>query len=72
MSTDPLATIQDLAELIEAIDRRSPQVQRSGEASIVDAATRLRIQARARITELEELTRGPLTQVDPSVAFRTE
>ncbi len=72
MSTDPLATIQDLAELIEAIDRRSPQLQRSGEASIVDAATRLRIQARARITELEELTRGPLTRVDPSVALRTE
>jgi hypothetical protein len=58
MSQDPLATIQDLAELIEAIDRRSPQLQRSGEAAIVDAATRLRIQARARITELEVMNRG--------------
>lgn len=58
MSTDPLATIQELAELIEAIDRRSPQLQRSGEALIVDAATRLRVQARARITELEVLTRA--------------
>jgi hypothetical protein len=58
MSTEPRATIQDLAELIEAIDRRSPQLQRCGEASIVDAATRLRIQAQARITELEVLARG--------------
>ena len=58
MSTDPLATIQDLIELIEAIERRSPQLQRSGEAAIVDAATRLGIQARARITELEMLNRG--------------
>jgi hypothetical protein len=58
MSRDPLATIKDLAELIEAIDRRSLQLQRSGEAAIVDAATRLRIQARARIIELEVMTRG--------------
>lgn len=60
MSADPLATIQDLAELIEAIERRSPQLQRSGEAAIVEAATRLRIQARARITELEMPVRGAL------------
>jgi len=60
MSTHPLATIQDLTELIEAIERRSPQLQRSGEAAIIDAATRLRIQARARITELEMLARGAL------------
>lgn len=58
MSRDPLATIKDLADLIEAIDRRSLQLQRSGEAAIVDAATRLRIQARARIIELEVMTRG--------------
>lgn len=58
MSRDPLAIAQDLAELIEAIDRRSPQLQRSGEAAIVEAATRLRIQAQARISELAEMSRG--------------
>jgi hypothetical protein len=60
MSADPLATIQDLTELIEAIERRAPQLQRSGEEAIIDAATRLRIQARARITELEMLARAAL------------
>lgn len=60
MSADPLATIQDLTELIEAIEKRAPQLQRRGEAAIIDAATRLRIQARARITELEMLARGAL------------
>ncbi|HYB95667.1 MAG TPA: hypothetical protein VEC39_11880 [Vicinamibacterales bacterium] len=40
-------------DLIEAIDRRLPQVQRHGEAAIANAAMRLRIEARARIAELE-------------------
>lgn len=61
MNRDPLAIIQDLTELIEAIDRRAPQLQRGGEAAIADAATRLRVQARARIAELEDMTRGGLT-----------
>ena len=52
MNRDPRAIVQGLAELIEAIDRRSPQLQRSGETEIVAAATRLRIQAQARISEL--------------------
>ena len=58
MNSDPLAIIQELAELIEAIDRRAPQLQRSGEAEIVAAATRLRIQAQARISELSVISRG--------------
>lgn len=58
MNRDSLAIIQDLAELIEAIDRRSPQLQRSGESDIVEAATRLRVQARARISELTLISRG--------------
>ncbi len=62
MCTDPLATIQDLIELIEAIERRSPQLQRNGEAAIVDTARRLGIQARARIRELEVLARGAVKQ----------
>ena len=52
---DPLETIRDLIELIEAIDRRAPQLERSGEAAIATAAVRLRMQARARIAELEEI-----------------
>ena len=61
MNQDPHAISQDLAELIEAIDRRAPQLQRGGEAAIVDAARRLRVQAGARIVELEDMTRGGLT-----------
>lgn len=58
MSLDPLAIVNDLAELIDAIDRRSPQLQRSGESAIVEAAMRLRIQAEARISELAVMSRG--------------
>ena len=54
---DSLAIIKDLTELIEAIDRRSPQLQRRGEQTIADAATQLRTQARARIAELEASSR---------------
>ena len=53
---DPLETIRDLIELIEAIDRRAPQLERSGEAAIATAAVQLRIQAQARIAELEEIS----------------
>jgi hypothetical protein len=47
-------TVDQLNELISAIDRRLPQVQRSGEAAIANAAVRLRIEAEKRIGELEE------------------
>jgi hypothetical protein len=57
MNRDLLAVVQDLAELIEAIDRRSPQLRRSGESDIVEAATRLRVQAQARISELTLISR---------------
>jgi len=50
---DPLAIIRDLLELIDAIDRRAPQLQRTGEADIATMALRLRGQAAARIVELE-------------------
>lgn len=55
---DSLAIIQDLTELIEAIDRRAPQLERSGESSIANAAARLRSEARARIIELEAINDG--------------
>jgi hypothetical protein len=45
--------IRDLYELIAAIDRRVPQVARSGEASIASAAAALRAEATKRIAELE-------------------
>ena len=53
MNPDTLTVISDLKELIDAIDRRLPQVQRAGEAAIANAAMRLRIEARNRIIELE-------------------
>ena len=47
-------TLGQLNELITAIDRRLPQVQRSGEAAIANAAVRLRIEAQKRISEIEK------------------
>ena len=46
-------TARQLHELITAIDRRLPQVQRAGEAVIADAAVRLRMEAERRIAEIE-------------------
>lgn len=46
-------TIVQLSELIAAIDRRLPQVERAGEAAIANAAMRLRTEAAKRIVELE-------------------
>jgi hypothetical protein len=46
-------TIRDLYELVDALDRRVPQVERSGEASIARAAAALRAEAIARIADLE-------------------
>ena len=47
-----------LAELIAAIDRRLPQVQRAGEASIANAAVRLRLEAAKRLEEIEREIAG--------------
>ena len=46
-------TVRELHELIEALDRRVPQVQRVGEVAIARAAAALRIAAIKRIDELE-------------------
>jgi hypothetical protein len=46
-------TIRDLYELIAALDRRVPHVERSGEASIARAAAALRVEAIKRIADLE-------------------
>ena len=50
--------IDHLAELVEAIDRRLPQVARTGETTIATAAAALRQEAVKRIAELEAETTG--------------
>jgi len=45
--------IRVLQELIEALDRRFPQVERAGEATIARDAAALKVKALARIAELE-------------------
>ena len=45
--------VRELHELIAALDRRVPQVQRAGEASIAKAASGLRAEALKRIDEIE-------------------
>lgn len=49
---DVTETLRELKELIDAIDRRLPQVERAGECEIANAALHLRIQAQKRIDEL--------------------
>ncbi|HET7219575.1 MAG TPA: hypothetical protein VFJ02_16075 [Vicinamibacterales bacterium] len=46
-------TVRELYELIAALDRRVPQVQRVGEIAIARAAAALRAEAEKRIAELE-------------------
>jgi len=46
--------IRDLHELIAALDRRVPQVERAGEASIARDAAALKVKALKRIAELED------------------
>jgi len=47
------ATIRHLLELIAAIDRRVPHIQRAGEASIARDAAALKARALKRLEELE-------------------
>ncbi len=49
-------TVRELYELIAALDRRLPQVERVGEISIARAALALRVEAFKRINELERET----------------
>jgi len=52
-ATRHAGTVRELYELIAALDRRVPQVQRVGEVSIARAAAALRVEALKRIHELE-------------------
>lgn len=47
------ALVRELSELIAALDRRVPQVQRAGEVAIARAAEALRTAALERIRALE-------------------
>ena len=51
--TDRARQIRHLRELIAALDRRVPHVERSGEAAIARDAAALRDKALRRIAELE-------------------
>ena len=48
------ALVHDLRELIAALDRRVPGLEREGEHSIADDAQALRRAALKRITELDQ------------------
>jgi len=50
-------TVRELLELIAALDRRVPRVERVGEVSIARAAAALKSEALKRIEELER--QGP-------------
>ena len=53
MAMTPPEVVRELLELIAALDRRVPQVQRAGEASIARDAAALKARALKRIEELE-------------------
>lgn len=57
-ATDQDRTREALIELVEALDRRVPHVERSGELPIAREAARLRAQARRRIDELTHSAEG--------------
>jgi hypothetical protein len=49
----PRNAVRELQELIAALDRRLPQVQRAGEVSIAREAAALKARALQRLEELE-------------------
>ena len=50
---DPAQTLRELHELVAALDRRVPYVERAGELAIASAAAALRSEAIGRIAEIE-------------------
>ena len=53
MAMTSRSAVRELLELVEALDRRVPQVQRAGEAAIARDAAALKARALKRIEELE-------------------
>ena len=50
--------LRELQELIAALDRRVPQIERAGEAAIARDAAALRSQAMKRLAELERASQS--------------
>jgi hypothetical protein len=50
--------VADLYELIDALDRRVPHLEREGEHRIAQEAAALRRKAEARIAEIEQPARS--------------
>ena len=56
-------TVRELHELVAALDRRVPQVERVGEVAIAQAAAALKAEALKRIEELErDSPPGPVSE----------
>ena len=55
MAVMPTPIVRELLELIAALDRRIPQVARTGETSIARDAAALKARALKRIAELEDV-----------------
>jgi len=53
MAVKRTRAVRELLELIAALDRRMPQVERAGEAAIASDAAALKARALKRIEELE-------------------
>ena len=62
------ALARELEELIAALDRRVPRVERAGEAAIARDAARLRAKA---VRRLAELTGGEAISASQAQAQRT-
>lgn len=53
MTNESTRILRELRELITALDRRIPQIQRAGEAAIAREAASLKMKAQERIARLE-------------------
>ena len=53
MHAAPISILDDLRELVAALDRRVPRLDREGEGAIAGDAAALRDEAVTRIAELE-------------------
>ena len=58
--------LQHLRDLIEALDRRVPHVERAGEVTIAREASDLRATAMQRVAELEDEERAATNPAPPS------
>ena len=58
MAVTPTRAVRELLELIAALERRVPRVERAGEADIARDAAELKARALRRIEELERDVRA--------------